>query len=61
MALRLYHRYENGRIDDWHYDGLPLVVGNEVYLGAGPQDYHAHVFGVLFQYALGKPPQPAGQ
>jgi MtrB/PioB family decaheme-associated outer membrane protein len=54
-ALRLYHRYERARFEDWHYDGLPLVLGNEgVFLGAGPQDYDVNVFGVFFQYTPGK-------
>jgi len=54
-ALRLYHRYERARFEDWHYDGLSLVLGSEaVFLGAGPQNYSAHLIGVFFQYTPGK-------
>jgi MtrB/PioB family decaheme-associated outer membrane protein len=56
-ALRVYHRYERASFRDWHYDGLPLVFadGAGVFLGAGPQNYTAHLFGVFFQYTPGKP------
>ena len=56
-ALRLYYRYERTRIEDWHYDDLPLVFagGAGVFLGAGPPSYSANVFGVFFQYTPGKP------
>jgi MtrB/PioB family decaheme-associated outer membrane protein len=52
MALRLYHRYERTRIEDWHYDGLPLVFSNGagVFLGAGPRNYSGNLFGVFYQY-----------
>lgn len=55
-ALRLYHRFESARFNDWHYDGLPLVFGNGagVFLGAGPQNYNVHVFGLFLQYTPGK-------
>ena len=54
-ALRLFHRYEHVRIEDWHYDGLPLVLGGEaVFLGAGPRNYSAHLIGVFYQYIPGK-------
>lgn len=54
-ALRLYYRYERGRLEDWHYTGLPLVVGNELFLGAGPESYDAHVVGLFLQYSLERP------
>jgi hypothetical protein len=55
-ALRLYYRYEGARFNDWHYDGLPLVFGNGAgaFLGAGPQNYNVHVFGLFFQYTPGR-------
>jgi MtrB/PioB family decaheme-associated outer membrane protein len=55
-ALRLFHRYERTRIEDWHYDGLPLVFagGAGVFLGAGPRSYSGNLLGVFFQYAPGK-------
>jgi MtrB/PioB family decaheme-associated outer membrane protein len=60
-ALRLYHRYQRARFSDWHYDGLPLLFGNgeALFLGAGPQDYSAHVIGVFFQYVPGRREAPA--
>ena len=54
MALRLYYRYERGSYRDWHYDGLPLVVENEVFLGAVPESYSVHVVGLFFQYSFGR-------
>jgi MtrB/PioB family decaheme-associated outer membrane protein len=56
-ALRLYHRYERTKNEDWHYDGLPLVFANGagVFLGAGPQSYSAHLFGIFLQYTPGQP------
>lgn len=59
LAVRLYHRYETARFADWHYDGLPLVVGNELFLGAVPESYSAHVFGVFLQYVPGRKEAPA--
>ena len=55
-ALRLYHRYERAKFKDWHYEGLPLVLGNgeAVFLGAGPRDYAGNLFGVFFQYTPGR-------
>ena len=52
LAVRLYHRYEDTRISDWHYAGLAgnLVQGQFLYLGAGPQGYRANVFGAFLQY-----------
>jgi hypothetical protein len=57
-ALRLFHRYERTRIEDWHYDGLPLVLagGAGIFLDSGPRGYSGHVVGVFFQYAPGKRP-----
>jgi MtrB/PioB family decaheme-associated outer membrane protein len=60
-ALRFYHRYERASFKDWHYDELPLVFANGegIFLGAGPQNYTAHFFGVFFQYTPGKPDRVA--
>jgi len=54
-ALRFYHRYERARYEDWHYDGLPLILGTgeAVFLGAGPVNYSTNLFGVFFQYVPG--------
>ena len=54
LAARLYHRYEDTRLVDWHYTGLAgsLLQGSILYLDAGPQSYRASVFGVFLQYRL---------
>ena len=54
LAVRLYYRFEVGKITDWHYAGLDqgLVVGSRVYLDAGPRDYRVHVLGVLLRLTL---------
>ena len=52
LAVRALYRYEQGSINDWHYDGVadnPVPAANAVYLDAGPQDYHASVVGLLLQ------------
>jgi MtrB/PioB family decaheme-associated outer membrane protein len=53
-ALRVVYTYERARFEDWHYDGLPLVLGSEaVFLGAGPRNYTASLIGLLYQYSPG--------
>ena len=51
--MRLFHRYDNGHIVDWHYDQLPQVLPTELFLGAGPQSYSAHTLGILLQFKTG--------
>lgn len=53
-ALRLIYTYERARFEDWHHDGLPLVLGSEaVFLGAGSRNYSASLIGLLYQYSPG--------
>jgi hypothetical protein len=54
IAVRLYFRHEMMRISDWHYSGLDqgTVVGNRVYLDAGPGNYRVNIFGTFLQLAL---------
>jgi hypothetical protein len=54
LAVRLFYRYENTRVFDWHYDGLSnnLLQQQRLYLDPGPQNYHANVFGVFIQCQL---------
>jgi hypothetical protein len=51
-AVRLYYRYEKGKIRDWHYDGVaqnPTPSTNQqTFLDSGPQDYDASVVGLFF-------------
>jgi MtrB/PioB family decaheme-associated outer membrane protein len=55
LALRLYYHYENGRISDWHYDGVkqnPVPSPLAIYLDYGPQSYSASIVGVFVRYAF---------
>ncbi|MBL8362219.1 MAG: MtrB/PioB family outer membrane beta-barrel protein [Rubrivivax sp.] len=54
VALRLFLRRETVRITDWHATGLDAgtVVGNRVYLDAGPGGYRATLVGVSLQLTL---------
>ena len=54
MAVRLQLRHEDVRVYDWHYAGLDqgTVVGNRVYLDAGPGNYRATLVGVFLQFSL---------
>jgi len=52
VAVRALYRYETGKIDNWHYDGVqdnPVPAPGMVYLDSGLQDYHASVVGLLLQ------------
>ena len=54
LAVRIFYRYENTRILDWHYTGLAdnLLQGQVLYMDPGPANYRANVFGVFIQYRL---------
>src|SRR5262245_23821578 len=55
LSLRVIYRFEDGRIRDWHYDGIsvnPMPANNGAYLDFGPQDYKVHVFGALLRFEL---------
>lgn len=53
LALRLLLRHEDGRIRDWHYDGVaanPVPGTNQqTYLDAGPKDYRAVLLGAFLR------------
>ncbi|MBL0142148.1 MAG: MtrB/PioB family outer membrane beta-barrel protein [Betaproteobacteria bacterium] len=52
MALRLYGRYERGKVNDWHYDGVaqnPVPANNAAYLDKGPGDYSASTVGLFLK------------
>jgi hypothetical protein len=51
LGVRFYYRFENESVDDFHYTGLTNVILNNIYLGAIPQNYTAHVFGMFFDYS----------
>lgn len=55
LAVRGLYRYEIGRVDGWHYDGVyenPVPLANAVYLDSGAEDYDAHVVGLFFQVSF---------
>ena len=55
LLVRLLVRHEQGRIRDWHYDGVaanPMPANNALYLDAGPGDYRTTVWGLLFHVRL---------
>jgi hypothetical protein len=55
VSTRFYYRYEDGKVRDWHYDGVaanPVPANGAVYLDAGPQDYRVNVFGLFLRLNL---------
>jgi len=57
LSMRMFDRYETGKVQDWHYDGvISGAVANydsgTLLLDSGPQNYHNNVVGVLFQFKL---------
>ena len=57
LSIRLFDRYEIGKVKDWHYDGVITgAVANydsgTLLLDAGPQSYRANVIGVFIHYKL---------
>jgi hypothetical protein len=55
VAARFYYRFENGKVNDWHYAGVaqnPVPATNAVYLDSGLQDYRVNVFGLFLRITL---------
>jgi hypothetical protein len=57
VTLRVFDRYELGKIADWHYDQVLTGVVNvfdsgTLQLDAGPQNYHTNIVGVVLQVKL---------
>ena len=57
LSIRLFDRFEIGKVKDWHYDGVITgAVANydsgTLLLDAGPQSYRANVIGIFLQYKL---------
>lgn len=56
LSVRVLYRYENGKIRDWHYDGIaqnPTPNTNQqTFLDAGPQNYKASAVGIFLTFAL---------
>jgi len=56
-SVRLFDRYEVGRVKDWHYDNVitnavAAYDNSTLLLDSGPQHYHVNVIGVFLQYKL---------
>lgn len=55
-SVRILGRYEIGKINDWHYDGVAANptpgVNQQTYLDSGPQNYRTYVIGVMYQYKM---------
>ena len=50
VGIRLLHRFERVEIDDFHYAGIDQpLIGDILTLGAIPEDFSTHLFGVLVQ------------
>lgn len=53
VSARLLYRHERGKIDDWHYNGLPASLafganpGATLFADGGSQDYRVDFFGAL--------------
>ncbi|HEY6939847.1 MtrB/PioB family outer membrane beta-barrel protein [Dokdonella sp.] len=54
IALRVFDRYERGRISDWHYLGFGATrtFDHRVYTDGGPEGYDAHLVGILLDIRL---------
>lgn len=52
IDLRFYYRFENGSINDYHFDGLEEVSAgrNALYLGIDPDGWTASTIGVFAQF-----------
>ena len=55
-SVRVMGRFEVGKIQDWHYDGVaanPTPAANQqTYLDTGPQHYRTYILGVMYQYKM---------
>jgi hypothetical protein len=53
VSARLLYRHERGKIEDWHYNGLPTALafganpGAALFADGGAQDYRVNFFGAL--------------
>lgn len=54
FALRLFDRYERGRLADWHYLGFDAtrVYDHRVYVDGGPEDYSENLIGLMVEISL---------
>ncbi len=54
ISLRVFNRYEHGRLRDWHYQGFDQgqVFDHRVYIDGGPEDYSTNLFGAFLTVSL---------
>lgn len=54
FSVRVFDRYERGRVSDWHYLGFEngQVLDHRVYTDGGPTDYSANLIGLAFEVKL---------
>lgn len=52
LSLRLLHHFEDGTVDDWHYEGISPVIDQNLLLATSPQDFTVNIFAVLLQAKL---------
>ena len=54
VTLRLFDRYQRGRLFDWHYLGFEdgQVMDHRVYTDGGPADYSVNMVGALLEMQL---------
>ena len=53
VAARVFYRLESERIEDFHFDGLDNpVLDNQLFLLAVPEDFTAHLLGLLLEVRL---------
>lgn len=51
-SLRLYLRYEQGELADWHTDELAPVIDNQYLLAGTPGAFRSRVYGLLLRRSL---------
>lgn len=52
FGVRLFHRYEQSKTADWHYQNLQPLITRHLFLNAQPQNYSTHLIGLFLQYRI---------
>ncbi|WP_417473424.1 MtrB/PioB family outer membrane beta-barrel protein [Luteimonas mephitis] len=54
VSLRIFDRYQRGRLFDWHYAGFEdgQVYDHRVYIDGGPENYSVNMVGALLEMRL---------
>jgi hypothetical protein len=49
LQVRFLYRLEHEDLSDYHFEGMDQpLIGNDLFLGAYPEKYTAHIFGLFF-------------